>query len=133
MTTAPVPAPGAGRTLLAAVAALAGGYLLAVLAAETPGLGAPIRIACALLAVSGFVVFIVAEVRVMRRLDELQQRIQLEALAVAFPTALVLVFALGMLERAGVAIWGFRQLRDVWPLVVLPLPIGYAIALRRYR
>jgi hypothetical protein len=38
-----------------------------------------------------------------------------------------------MLERAGVSIWGFRELRDVWPLVALPYVVGLTIALRRYR
>jgi hypothetical protein len=72
------------------------------------------------------------EVRLIRSLDELHRQIQLETLAIAFPTAFVLVFALGMLERAGVAVWGFRQLRDVWPLVAPPYAIGLAIATRRY-
>lgn len=121
------------RPMLLAMVALIVGYVLAVIAAERAGLAPGIRIAFALLAVAGFVAFIAAEVRVIRGLDELHQRIQLETLAVAFPLALVLVFAVGMLERAGVSIWGFRQLRDVWPLVVLPYGIGLMLALRRYR
>ena len=53
--------------------------------------------------------------------------------AVRIALALLAVAALGMLERAGVSIWGFRELRDVWPLVALPYVVGLTIALRRYR
>ena len=121
------------RGFLVAVLGLVVGYLLAVAAAELPGLSRGVRIAAALLAVVAFAVFLITEVRLIRGLDELQQRIQLEALAIAFPTALLLVFALGMLERAGVSIWGFRYLRDVWPLLILPYGAGLVVALRRYR
>jgi hypothetical protein len=115
------------------MAALIVSYVLAVMAAERAGMAPAVRVAFALLAVAGFIAFIAAEVRVIRGLDELQRRIQLETFAIAFPLALVLVFALGMLERAGVSIWGFRELRDVWPLVALPYVVGLTIALRRYR
>jgi hypothetical protein len=134
--TSPVTArstPRASRGVLVAIAAFATGYALAVIAAERAGMAPAVRVAFALLAVAGFVAFIAAEVRVIRGLDELQQRIQLETLAVAFPLALVLVFGVGMLERAGVSIWGFRELRDAWPLVALPYVVGLALALRRYR
>lgn len=123
----------ASRGVLVGVVAFAAGYVLAVLAAERAGMAPAVRILFAGLAVAGFIAFIAAEVRVIRNLDELQQRIQLESLAVAFPLALVLVFAVGMLERAGVSIWGFRELRDAWPLVALPYFVGLTIALRRYR
>ena len=121
------------RGVLVGMLALVAGYLLAVIAAERAELAPAVRVAFAILAVAGFVAFIAAEVRVIRGLDELHRRIQLETLAVAFPLALVLVFAVGMLERAGVSIWGFRQIRDVWPLVVIPYAVGYALASRRYR
>lgn len=121
------------RGYIVAVLGLVVGYLLAVAAAELPGLSRAVRIAAAALAVLAFAVFLVTEVRLIRGLDELQQRIQLEALAIAFPTALLLVFALGMLERAGVSVWGFRSLRDVWPLLMLPYGVGLVFAIRRYR
>jgi uncharacterized membrane protein (DUF4010 family) len=91
------------------------------------------RLAVGLMAVAAFGLFIAAEVRMLRELDEMHRRIQLEALAIAFPTAILLVFTLGVLERAGIVVWGFQRLRDVWPLVALPYMIGLAIATRRYR
>jgi hypothetical protein len=51
-------------------------------------------------------------------------------LAVAFPLALLLVFTVGSLERAGVQI---QDSRDLWPLVVVPYPVGLLFAWRRYR
>jgi len=72
-------------------------------------------------------------VRDIRQLDELQRRIELEALAVAYPSAILLVFAVGFLERAGIVSPGFTNLRDVWPLTILPYWVGMAIATRRYR
>jgi hypothetical protein len=77
--------------------------------------------------------FLVAEIRYIRRMDELERRIQLEALAVAYPAAALLIFALGLLERAGLPVPGFERLRDVWPLVILPYVVGIAMATRRYR
>jgi hypothetical protein len=43
------------------------------------------------------------------------------------------VFTVGSLERAGVHIEGFERPRDLWPLVILPYPIGLLFAWRRYR
>ena len=127
------PATRASRGVLIGLTALVVGYVLAVIAAERAGMAPAVRVTFAVLAVAGFIAFIAAEVRVIRGLDELQRRIQLETFAIALPLALVLVFALGMLERAGVSIWGFRELRDVWPLVALPYVVGLTIALRPYR
>ena len=80
-----------------------------------------------------FAWFIAVEVRAIRGGDELQRRIQLEALAVAYPASILLVYALGLLERAGVSVPGFRDLRDVWPLTILPYFVGIVLAQRRYR
>lgn len=100
---------------------------------ESPGLSPALRLTLALLPLAAFAAFIVAEVALIRRLDELARRIQLEALAVAFPGAILLVFGVGFLERAGFSVWGFERLRDMWPLVVLPYGLGLVLAIRRYR
>ncbi len=116
-----------------AAAVLAVTYLASVIALKTLTPGPAGRLALALLPLGGFVLFIVAEVRLIRCLDEMQQRVQLEALAVAYPTTILLVFGLGFLERAGCEVPGFERLRDVWPLTVLPYWLGLALAWRRYR
>ena len=105
----------------------------AMVAIEALQLPAAARAGVAALPVAAFAWFIVAEMRSIRCLDELRQRIQLEALAIAYPSAILLVFGLGFLERAGVRIPAFEQLRDVWPLTTLPYFVGLYIAQRRYR
>lgn len=127
------PAPRAGSQVLTASVTLVVAVVLAYAALETLTLSQPLRVAIALLPWVAFAWFIAAEVRLVRGLDELQQRIQLQALAVAYPTSILLVFGLGLLERAGVVVSGFRDLRDVWPLTIMAYFIGLALARRRYQ
>ena len=123
----------ARRFLIISIIGLLGAVLGAYAALEIFTLTTPQRVLVAAVPLAAFALFIVAEVRVIRRCDELEQRIQLEALAVAYPVSVLLVYGLGLLERAGVVIPGFSSLRDVWPLTVLPYFVGFALARRRYR
>lgn len=94
-------------------------------------LGAEGRLAVALAPVVLFAVLIVLEVRQMRHLDELQRRIQLEALGIAFPTAGVLAMGISFLQKAGyVTDW---TLAEVWPWMFLLYFPAYGIARWRYR
>ena len=98
---------------------------------EMPSPGA--RIAVALLPFPFFIAFLVAEIRLLRRVDELERKIQLEALAVAFPAALLLMMALALLERAVVlnpADWSYRH---TWFFLPLFYFVGLGMARRRYR
>ena len=54
--------------------------------------------AIALLPVPFFAAFLLAEIRCVRALDELQQRIQLDALAVAYPCVMAFFLALAQTE-----------------------------------
>ena len=121
------------RALAAASVALLAAFVLSVLMIDKLHPTAWGSVAIAALPVAAFTWFIVAFVRHIRKLDELQRRIQLEALAVAYPSAILLVFAVGFLERAGIVFPGFTNLRDVWPLTILPYWVGLAVATRRYR
>jgi hypothetical protein len=71
-----------------------------------------------------------AVVRALGRVDELQRKIQLEALAIAFGATAFLTFAYGFLEGAGLPhlswIW-------VWPLMGGLWMVGIGIAKSRYR
>jgi hypothetical protein len=91
------------------------------------------RIAVALAPLPFFTAFLVAEIRLLRRVDELERRIQLEALAIAFPAAVLLLMALALLERA-IALspqdWSYRH---VWFFLPLFYFVGLGIARRRYR
>ena len=69
----------------------------------------------------------------MRRKDELQRRIQLEALALAYPLMLLLILTLGLLERVMVlnpADWSYRHLG---PFMILFYVLGLWLSTRRYR
>lgn len=89
------------------------------------------RLALALIPVALWGATIMALVRTMRRLDELQRRIHLEALAIAFPSAMMLGMAVEYAQKAGFA----RELGvgDVWPAMFLLYVPALAFAHWRYR
>lgn len=119
--------------MLFAAIGLALSFAAAVALIEGSQLSTPARAAAALLPAIAMAAFLWVEVSYLRQLDELHRRVQLEALAIAFPLALLLVFTVGSLERAGVQLRGFERPRDLWPLVVIPYPVGLLVAWRRYR
>jgi hypothetical protein len=125
--------PNNSWRFLVAATGLMLSFAAAVLLIEAGRLPAPARAAAALLPAIAMAAFLWIEISYLRQLDELHRRVQLEALAVAFPLALLLVFTVGSLERAGVHIEGFERPRDLWPLVIIPYPIGLLLAWRRYR
>jgi hypothetical protein len=68
--------------------------------------------------------------RQFRRLDELQMRVQLEALGFAFAGTALLTFSYGFLEGVG---WRPLSMFSVWPLMAVLWVVGGVIAARRYR
>jgi len=115
--------------------ALAIGVALLILAGAWVGrqlpLRSPLRIAIALLQGGASAALIVAIARPMRHYDELQRRIQFEALAFAFAGTAVLGTAYGFLINAGLPEidWGSW----IWPGMVGLWVVGLVIANRRYR
>jgi hypothetical protein len=87
----------------------------------------------ALAVVQGFATgaVIIGSVLRLRRLDEMQQRVHLEALAIAFTGTGVLGTAYGFLVSAGLPDieWGTL----VWPVMAALWAIGLLVANRRYR
>ncbi|MGO9864079.1 MAG: hypothetical protein ACLPLR_10755 [Terriglobales bacterium] len=75
-----------------------------------------------------FLPFVV--LRFFRAMDELQQRIHLEALAFAFASSAVVTFAYGLLQGEGL-----RPLKWIWvyPIMCVLWVIGLFTARRRYR
>ena len=69
-------------------------------------------------------------VRYLRRVDELQRQIQLEALGFAFAGTAVITFGYGFLENAG-----FPRLSwfAIWPIMGALWIIGSFVSQRRYR
>ena len=89
-------------------------------------------LAVALVPVPAFAWLIHSIVRGIRALDELERRIQLEALAFAFPVALLVVFTAGLLHLAGFPGEGDWDPPRLLPLVLLPYWVGLVLARRRY-
>jgi hypothetical protein len=104
--------------------------VLALLSKQFPMRSAP-RIACALLQGIASAVVVVLTVRDIHRLDELQRRIHLEALALAFAGTAIFSTGYGFLIHAGLPDieWGAL----VWPAMVGMWAVGLVIASRRYR
>ena len=68
--------------------------------------------------------------RGIARLDELQRRIQLEALAFAFGGTAILTFSYGFLQKVGFPNLSWLL---VWPLMAVLWALGKLVASRRYR
>ena len=91
------------------------------------------RILVALAPMIPFAFFLIFMLAGLRSMDELHRRIQLEALAIAFPLAIILFMLLGLLELAiplSPEDWSYRH---TWSYLPLFYFIGVAIATRRYQ
>ena len=107
-------------------------FFLARFALEMTTLAPAVRIGAALLPLPFFAAFLILFIRGVRSADELERRIQGEALAIAYPLALVLLMTLALMERAvGLKFqdWSYMH---VWPYVWLFYITGLVIARRRY-
>lgn len=90
------------------------------------------RVAAAIAPVPFFVWVLYEIVRAARQLDEMQRRIHLEALAIAYPLALTLLMVLGLLELAvplNPQDWSYRH---VWQMQGAIYILSLFIAQRRY-
>jgi hypothetical protein len=68
--------------------------------------------------------------RELRRMDELQRRIQLEALGFSFAATAILTFSYGFLEGLG---YPKLSMFTVWPILATLWAVGLAMARRRYQ
>ncbi len=87
------------------------------------------RVPLALTPVIPAIFGIIAYMRFVGRMDELQRRIQFEGLAFGFGVAGILTFSYGFLENVG-----FPHINLLWvfPLMIALWGIGTGIAARRY-
>ena len=107
-------------------------YAISRWGAEVMERGSPELVALSLLPVLPFAFLVRAVVGGIRGSDELERRVHLEALAVAFPLTILLLMVLGLLELAtdlNPADWSYRHL---WPVAVLFWLVGLVLARRRY-
>ncbi len=124
---------GTGDMPLLPTAVWVGSYLVALLLQKYLVVSDWLRIAVALIPVVPFVFFVRRFIGHLRKLDELHRRVHFEALAFAFPLAILLLMTLGLLERAHVLNpddWSYRQ---VWFYLPFFYFVGLAISWRRYR
>lgn len=114
-----------GIAMLAYVVVLLGSVWLLNMNPQSPW-----RFAIALTPVVPAVFALVAFVRFLGRMDELQRRIQFDAIALSFGATAILTFAYGFLEGVG-----FPRLSWIWilPLMVMLWGLGAALASMRYR
>lgn len=107
-------------------------YIAARLLLELPGLGWWARLAIALIPVPAFAAVLWTVSRGIAQMDELQRRIQLEALAFAFSLTLLMLMTLGLIELA-IGLdpdnWSYRH---VWATLPLFYFAGMVRAKRRY-
>lgn len=93
-------------------------------------LAGPLRVVVALLPMIGAAAFAAVVVRKLRACDELQRRIQLDAISGAFLGTALLTLGWGFAESAGVpklpTVW-------IWPIMGTLWVVGLVVARRRYR
>ncbi len=121
------------NVLLLVVSLIAAGALLgSALVLKLTELTVPWRIAVAMMPLPFYIAMFVVAVRVTRQLDELKQRIQLEALAYASIGMLLSTISYGMLLKAdvGMPALGWEW---VWVVTVVFYAAGNVIAWRRFR
>lgn len=84
----------------------------------------------ALMPVPPMVMVAVAVMRDLRRIDEMQRKVQFEALALSFAGTALLTFSYGFLENVG-----FPKLPTfgIWPIMALLWIAGLRVVRRRYR
>src|SRR5262245_66107689 len=98
---------------------------------EMPQMPATVRVPIALIPAVIFAYFIYQRRRLVEGEDELEQRIQLEALSIAYPLTFLLIVVLGQLERVvtlNPEDWDYGH---IWPFVFMFYLLGLAFALKR--
>ncbi|MCI0391016.1 MAG: hypothetical protein MOB07_19905 [Acidobacteria bacterium] len=98
---------------------------------KTRHLSAPVRVVLALIPPIIWAFTIIFLLRLVRLLDELQRRIHLEALAIAFPSTGVEIITCEYLRKAGFI--AYLMPDHVLMILMALWIIGYLIARRRYQ
>ena len=94
---------------------------------------APARVLIALLPTPFFAWYLWTWMKGVSQMDELQRRIELEALGFAFPSALLVLATLGLLDVAITLNPDDFSLRNTWLMMPLLYYFGLWLAKRRYQ
>jgi hypothetical protein len=92
-----------------------------------------VRLGLAFVPTPVFALFLWRFIQGIRGADELERRIQLEALAVAFPLGVLLLTTLGLVQRAVELNFQDWSYNHVWPFFMVFYLGGIALARRRYQ
>ena len=103
-------------------------YFLARFVMESTRAPTLIRILVALLPILPFAAFLYLAVKEQRQMDELELRIQVEALAIAFPLSILFLMVFGLIGQA----IDLTLERHVWFYLPIFYFIGLTLARRRY-
>ena len=91
------------------------------------------RVAIALLPTPFFVYYLWTWMKGVAEMDELERRIELEALGFAFPAAVVVLMTIGLLDLAAALSPDDFSLRHIWVMMPLFYYAGLWRAKRRYQ
>ena len=91
------------------------------------------RVGIALLPTPFFVWWLWTWMKGVAQMDELERRIELEALGFAFPVAVIFLATLGLLDLAVTLNPNDFSLRHTWLMLPILYYIGLALARRRYQ
>jgi hypothetical protein len=128
----PLPRRRIGRSVPISTGVFFALFFAARVLLELDTLATPLRVLIALLPLPAFVWFLWSFIQSVNDADELERRIQLEALALAFPLTILLVMTLGLLQIAvplSPDDWSYRH---IWPLIYVFYLVGLTRARRRY-
>jgi len=92
----------------------------------------PLRVVMALLPTPFFIYYLWTWMKGVSEMDELQRRIELEALGFAFPAAVVFLMTIGLLDLAVTLNPDDWSLHHVWLMLPLVSYVGLFRAKRRY-
>lgn len=108
-------------------------YLFARWLLDSQQLEEGARIVVALMPIVPFTLFLGLVLVGIRQMDELHRKVHLEALAIAYPLAMLLLMLLGLLELViplSPEDWSYRH---VWQFLPLLYFLGLAFTWRRYQ
>jgi len=110
----------------------AAAFIGARLLLDLPDLGLGARLALAFGPTVPFLGFLWGAIRVARTLDEMERRVQLEALATAFALTLLMIATLALAQRAGFAKYEDFSYGHILPFLLVFYLGGRGLAQRRY-
>jgi hypothetical protein len=107
-------------------------FIVARIVVESEAIPFAARLALALVPLPLGAIVLRAAVRAAQALDELERRVQLEALATAFLLTIVLLMTLGLVERVVTLNFEDWSYLHVWGMLPLLYFVGLLFARRRY-